>query len=227
MFSRVFTGAFLTALAGMLTRRAANPASPTEQELLQLSVDMGKIVLGGVQSAAVVPSYYAQVAAGMIEASRKFGRPSDADALRDSFIARGILSFDGMAVVDGLQAAAGGFQAAVASSTSPLDRIAIDARKYGLAESALVVHSASQPRGYSIAGIGVDRRATAATSSETAARAFVDDLFRKGKVDTGKHRSASMAGSPRPNAFNSHEVVREGESLMLVRRLCDCGLCRL
>ena len=227
MFSRVFTGAFLTALAGMLTRRAANPASPTEGELLQLSIDMGKIVIGGVQSAAVVPNYFAQVAAGMIEASGKFGRPSDADALRDSFIARGILSFDTMAVVGGLQAAAGGFHAAVASSASPLDKIAIDARKYGLAESALVVHSASQPRGYSLAGIGLDRSATTVTSSETAARAFVDDLFRKGKVDVGKHRSTSMAGSARPNAFNSHEVVREGETLTLVRRLCDCGLCSL
>jgi len=163
----------------------------------------------------------------MIEASGKFGRPSDADALRDSFIARGILSFDTMAVVGGLQAAAGGFHAAVASSTSPLNKIAIDARKYGLAESALVVHSASQPRGYSLAGIGLDRSATTVTSSETAARAFVDDLFRKGKVDVGKHRSTSMAGSARPNAFNSHEVVREGETLTLVRRLCDCGLCSL
>ena len=227
MFSRVFTGAFLAALAGMLTRRAAKPAEPSEAELLELSVDMGKIVIGGIQSAAVVPSYYAQVAAGMIEACRKFGRASDADALRDSFISRGILSFDSMAVVDGLQAAAGGLQAALASSASPLDRIAIDARKYGLAADALVVHSASQPRGYSIASIGIDRHTTVVTSSETAARAFVDDLFRKGKVDVSTQRSASLVGSARPNGFKSHEVVREGEALTLVRRLCDCGLHRL
>jgi hypothetical protein len=209
----------------MLTRRAANPAAPSEEELLELSIDMGKIVIGGVQSAAVVPSYFAQVAAGMIEAGRQLGRSSDVDALRDSFISRGILSFDTVAVVDGLQAAVGGFHAAVASSTSPLDKIAIDARRYGLEASALVVHSASQPRRYSVASVGLDRRAAAATSSETAARGFVDDLFRSGKVDVDKHRSASVAGSSRPYAFQSHEVVREGDSLILVRRLCDCGLC--
>jgi peptidoglycan hydrolase-like protein with peptidoglycan-binding domain len=225
MFSRVFTGAFLTGLAGMLTRRSADPTAPSEEELLELSIDMGKIVIGGVQSAAVVPSYFAQVAAGMIEASRQFGRSSDADALRDSFISRGILTFDTVEVVDGLQAAAGGFRAAVASSTSPLDRIAIDARKYGLETSALVVHSASQPRRYSVASIGLDRRGAPATSSETAARGFVDDLFRRSKVEFDKYRSASVAGSPRPNAFHTHKVVRENDSLMLVRRLCDCGLC--
>ncbi len=224
MFSRVFTGAFLTALAGMLTQRAVDPAAPSEGELLELSIDMGKILIGGIRSAAVVPNFFAQVAAGMIEASGQFGRPSDADALRQSFISRGILSFDTVAVVDGLHAATGGFYAAVASSASPLDKIAIDARHYGLAASALVLHSASQPRRYSVASFGPDRRTAVATSSETAARAFADELFRRGKVDLGQYRSVTAAARvARPGAFHTHKIVREGDTLTLVRRLCDCG----
>src|SRR5215475_16129854 len=42
-FSRVFTGAFFESLAGVLTAKAANPTSPTEQELLAVSQEMGDI----------------------------------------------------------------------------------------------------------------------------------------------------------------------------------------
>jgi hypothetical protein len=53
----------------MLTARAANPASPTEQELLAVSQDMGDLLVAGVRQAPVVSNFYAQVAAAMVQAS--------------------------------------------------------------------------------------------------------------------------------------------------------------
>ena len=68
-FSRVFTGAFFEALAGMLTARAANHSSPTEQELLTVSQDIADLLVAGVRQAPVVSNFYAQVAAAMVQAS--------------------------------------------------------------------------------------------------------------------------------------------------------------
>ena len=53
-FSRVFTGAFFEALAGMLIAKAANPSYPTEQELLAVNQEMGDILVAGARQAPVV-----------------------------------------------------------------------------------------------------------------------------------------------------------------------------
>jgi hypothetical protein len=54
-FSRVFTGAFLDALAGMLTVTSPNP---TEEDLLKISAEMGDILVSGIKKAAVVSNFY-------------------------------------------------------------------------------------------------------------------------------------------------------------------------
>src|SRR5262249_42721797 len=64
-FSRVFTAAFLDALAAMLARE---PGEPNRDNLRSVSQDMGRLLVGGVLLAPVVPDYYSQVAAHMIEA---------------------------------------------------------------------------------------------------------------------------------------------------------------
>jgi hypothetical protein len=60
-FSRVFTGAFLEALAGMLLIRSN---TPTSDDLLAVSNAMGDLLVAAVQAAPVVPEFYSQVAAG-------------------------------------------------------------------------------------------------------------------------------------------------------------------
>ena len=100
-FSRVFTGAFFEALAGFLSATAADPAAPTEEELLAVSGDMADILIEGVRHAPVVPNFYAQVAAAMVQASaaRNQAYPR---VLKAVFADRHILSLELATAIDTL-----------------------------------------------------------------------------------------------------------------------------
>src|SRR6266511_2318166 len=62
-FWRVFTGAFFEGLAGML----ATTDTRDEAALLQVSQDMGAILVQGIRAASVVPTFFSQVAASPSE----------------------------------------------------------------------------------------------------------------------------------------------------------------
>src|SRR5262245_7893631 len=69
-FSRVFTSAFFEGLAGMFTAQAAHD----EAVLLKVAGDAGRIFVTAIRAAAVVPDFYSQVAASMLNvAHRDFG----------------------------------------------------------------------------------------------------------------------------------------------------------
>ena len=87
-FSRVFTGAFLDILARMLS--AAGGA--TDGNLLMVSQDLGALLADGIRTAPVVPAYYSQVAASMIQADRVRNNGRYQPALNSAFVERGILS---------------------------------------------------------------------------------------------------------------------------------------
>jgi hypothetical protein len=84
-FSRVFTGAFLDALSRML------PAA-TDANLLTASHQMGQLLIDGVRTANVVPRFYSEVAAAMIQAASARRLLRARRALRFAFVRRGILS---------------------------------------------------------------------------------------------------------------------------------------
>jgi hypothetical protein len=87
-FARVFTGAFLDALARML--RTAGPAN--DANLLTIARHMGQLLIDGVRTAAITPAYYSQVAAAMIQADRARNNGRYRTALADAFLRRGILA---------------------------------------------------------------------------------------------------------------------------------------
>src|SRR6516165_4493484 len=68
-FSRVFTGAFFECLGSMLTASARDPSTPTSDELLSVANDLAGLLVGAIKQAPVVPNWYAQVAAGMVQAA--------------------------------------------------------------------------------------------------------------------------------------------------------------
>lgn len=70
-FSRVLTGAFFEALAGMLSVIAGGN-DPRPEDLQQVSLHMRDILVDGARAAPVVPRFYAGVAAAMTEASGKY-----------------------------------------------------------------------------------------------------------------------------------------------------------
>jgi len=223
-FSRVFTGAFFEAVAGMLAAKAANPSSPTEQELLAVSQEMGDILVAGAQQAPVVSNFYAQVAAAMVQASAG-KNPKYPPVLKGVFVRRSILSLHAATTVEALHqsvAAAAIAPAGAAGPTEALDTVALPAAHYGL-DQPLLVESPSHPRLLYAVSAAADASSLDPASSITAARAFVDDLFRRGRVDynnIGRPEARLEHG----HRQRTHELVSERGGVRLRRRLFDCGL---
>src|SRR5258707_253824 len=131
-FSRVFTGAFFESLAGMLHTKAANSASPTEQELFAVSQEMGDILVAGARQAPVVSNFYAQVAAAMVQASGS-KNPAYPPILKGVFVRRSILSLHAATTVEALhQSFAAAAAAPAVGATESLDTVALPAAHYGL-----------------------------------------------------------------------------------------------
>jgi hypothetical protein len=222
-FSRVFTAAFFEALGGMLAIAAKNPSAPTEQELLLVSSDMGDILITAIRAAPIVTNFYAQVAAAMVrEASGS--KSAYAPALKSSFVRRSILSVSSAASpqLEGIASVTKAAPAAVAPDQA-LARVAIDGSAYGLGARSLFVFGASQPRAYSVSSAAFDGKMQAVTSSDAAARAFVEDLFRRGKIDLGARKAAAAGSYSSPHALKTHRLVPENGGVVLRRRLFDCG----
>lgn len=192
-FSRVFTGAFFEGLGGMLAAAAKTPTAPTEAELLAASADMGDILVSGIRTAPIASSFYSQVAAAMVQAASA-RRPAYAAALKATFARRSILS---MASVAALPAAAAPSGAEPGPEPA---RIAIDATHFGLDTRALHVFGASH----------------------AAAAAYVEDLFRRGKVRVPEATGVAARAPASPHPLKSHSLVTENGDVVLRRSLFDC-----
>jgi hypothetical protein len=223
-FSRVFTAAFFEGLGGMLAAAAKNPTAPTDQELLGVSTDMGDILMNAIRAAPIVSNLYAQVAAAMVhEAAAR--NPDHAAALKSSFVRRGLLSMSSAAALTrSVASAALGAAGPSGAPEHPLARISIDGGLYGLGKRSLLVYSASQPRAMSVSAAAFGGGSHPPTSSDAAAGAFVEDLFRRGKIHLDARTAAaalSTAGSS--GALKTHRLAPEDGALVLRRRLFDCG----
>jgi hypothetical protein len=223
-FSRVFSGAVFEIMGGMLSRKAAAPDSPTEAELLAVSKEIAQILVEGVKQAPVVPNWYAQVAAGMVTAS------GDVNAayppiLKAAFVRRSILSMESASSVQALQmsVAAAGVTALADPASAPLADMALPASDYGL-DQPLLVGAASHPRRIVARSAAVQTNgSTEPASSSTAARAFVEDLFSRGRVHYGEFAEGD-AHYDHGRRLRTHELVKEKGAIRLRRRLFDCGI---
>ncbi|MBA3914392.1 MAG: hypothetical protein H0X25_11210 [Acidobacteriales bacterium] len=219
-FSRVFTAGFLDALAGIFKLNDHTPDG-----LMQSSLDMAQLLVGGVLNSAVVPDYYSQVAANMLqvgEAAPFSGKYRD--ALRAAFVRRGILSLQASVTLAGLKRPAGkgvAMETAPASSAE-LPTAIISAGQFGLKSTALKVHIAAQPKRYAITGASLMLGPLEPRSAQNAAESYVEDLFQRGRVDVGSHAQPTF-GTSRGLAFRTH-VIQEDEGELLLKRVTfDCG----
>jgi hypothetical protein len=234
-FSRVFSGAFLRALAGIFAAQRGSGSAA----LLQSSVDAAKLLTYGIRTSPVVPAYYSQVAAHMLEGdSAEFGGRYH-DALKSAFVRHGVLSLDaatrlqatlGRAIPAARRARAG----MVASLGGPvvarsehhrespaLPRVALDGESFGLT-MPLFVHAAAEPTRYAVASAAPDLRSVATRAHDHAAATFTESLFQRGRVELGDVPGAESAPS-NPLAHKTHDLREEDGALLLVRRLFDCG----
>ena len=219
-FSRVFTGAFFESLGSMLAAAAETPTAPTAQELLAAATDLAKILVQAVQQAPVVPNWFAQVAAGMVQIAQSFDAKYPA-ILKGVFVKRSILSLHTATSVDALHRS---MAAAVApKEDEPLAEIALVSRHYGL-DRPLLVQAASHARPFLALASAADASPIEPASAATAAQGFVDDLFRSGHVDY------NGAGTPETRIahgrrLRTHRLIPRGTGIRLKRNLFDCGFC--
>jgi hypothetical protein len=225
-FSRVFTGAFLDALAGMLVVTAGQQVRPTEQDLEVVSQHMGDILLAGIQQAPVVSNFYAQVAAGMVQASAA-ADPGYPRVLKSAFIRRHILSLSSAAAVEPFRAALfpSGAAFSLDAPSEALGQLALAGNAYGLGDRPLVVETPSQPRHFPAKAAANAFGSIEPSASESTARGFVEDLFLRGKVDCDGAGVDETRMDP-VLGLKTHRLVDLGSMLRLERRLCDCGLCQ-
>jgi len=225
-FSRVFTGAFLEALAGGYRLASANPG---DADLKQVSHDFARLLIAGALAAPIVPDYMSQVAAAMVAADASANdavRGKYGDILKSAFVRRGILSSQSAAGIAAFQTA--GVTASLrpvsfaAGSGHELPHIALSAAEYGLGDRPLLVRAPSDPRRFSVSAASFGVGLVTPSNSEHAARAFVEDLLQRGHIDIGG------VGQPgvrviHPHTFKTHRLVSSTEGLMLTRILFDCG----
>lgn len=229
-FSRVFTAAFLSALAGMFVV----PESYDEATLEQVSRDAGRLLVEAARQTPVCVPYFSQFAAHMLAADQSEFGGRYAGALRRGFVGHGVLALGDatsgtstrVAATTAMVAspafeASGAELAAEAVETPAVQRIALSGEPYGLDEH-LLVHAPVEPKRFNVSGAAADTGAVPESTYEIAAAGYVEDVFRRGHVAIGPEirTSREIAAAPR---HATHEVVREDGDLILVRRLFKCG----
>jgi len=222
-FSRVFTGAFFEGLAGMFKARPAQD----EENLLQVSHDMGRILVDGIKNASVVPNFYSEVAANILAvADSQFAGSGYREALNSAFVRHGIIppAF-GMALAAPRAAAV----AAVAGGGGgELSRQNLSVAEYGLNVNSIVVFAADQPRQFDVAGAAAAVGAVAPPASNDAAKAFFEDLLRQGRINVSAvatpRAAITRAAAPTTHDTFTHELRPEADGTVTLRRLrIDCG----
>jgi hypothetical protein len=208
-FSRVFTGAFLNVLAGMFRLQKKRD----QAGLLDTARDAATILLAAIRATPVVPTYFSQIAAHMISADAATFGGRYRDALKSGFVRHGVLS---------LQAATSVPAHAPGAEDAPLARIPIPAAHLGLPQDLLVT-AASHPKRFAVSGAAPDIGGTESPGHDDAAASFLEDLIRRGEVDFNGHAVPETAVLA-PKRRKTHEVVQEGDQLVLVRRRIDCGV---
>ncbi len=229
-FSRVFTAGAFEAM-GLALADAAK--APTGSHLLRIARDFSALLVRAVERAAVVPAFFGEVSAQMIEADRVLQKGRYGDALRTAFVRRGLLSLEEATARrrrapgsgpkqtrEGrpVRSAAGG-----ASRADPLPLIRLPGAVFGLGRRALVVRTPLEESGLATRAATPSSGRMPSVPPDETARAFVEYLVRRGRVDFGRHADPGRAAA-HPRIRKTHTLARQAGGLALVRRCFDCGL---
>lgn len=214
-FSRVFTAGFLRMLDGIFQSQPAR----TSDGLLKASQDAGRLLIEGVRRSPVVPGFYAQVAAHMVEADADLFRGRYGQAIRSAFAAVGVLSIRSAAELGASRLAAVPAQAAD-KAQEDLPRVPLSGSAFGLPADLYVWAAAHSPR-FGVAGGMPDVGDTEPPAPDRAATSFVEDLMRRGRIATGTDdiRDAPLA----PSTHTTHTISHGKGGLELRRTRFDCG----
>lgn len=234
--SRVFTGAFFEALAGMFA------TGPQDSDgLRQVSEDAGRLLVDAVRAAPIATSYFSQVAAAMIQADRSQGDRYGA-ALSAAFMRRGIISVTSAIELAGMPMppALGAARAAPPQATDDASDNSyalgygetpdLPSRSITLGGIQVAVHLPAEPLHLAVAPAATGPASDEPLSSEEAGRLFLEQLIRDGRVALPSPKSTALQGVMPKVATQSqsrvtHELVDGNEEVVLrrIRFACCCA----
>jgi hypothetical protein len=142
--------------------------------------------------------------------------------LKGVFVRRSILSLQSASNLTAFQPPIAAFAArSPKEEQGVLARAALPAAQYGL-DRPLLVETPSHARAFLATAAAADATPIEPANAVTAARAFVDDLFRRGRVDYGR------VGRPEARLEHgrrlcSHRLAEEAAGIRLERVLFDCS----
>jgi hypothetical protein len=247
-FSRVFTGAFLDILARMLD--IVGP--PTVNNLRTASAQLGQLLIDGIRLANIVPTYYSQVAASMIQADRERFDSRFQVALTSSFTERGVLEPAAVVALAHAEVPRSVKQpvplgvAAVPMAPMLLTlngesdgylRTAHDAPELPMLSLqtrylTLQVSAANERQRYNVAPASLGAAPTSTRTAEDDARAFVEDLIQLGRIDFEPARAVVapelMPPQTRRPSKRTHTLVVTEDNKVRLKRLhfdCWCARC--
>ena len=198
-FSRVFTGAFLEVLGGMVLKLAGHPHVDDVEEA---SADMGRLLARAIADAPVSTKFFQAVAEQMVLTDGTLFSGKYAEALTSAFVRRNLMPVRSLAAPDAVAAsparaaaaaarhaaAAGGRQTTRATRSETPVRIAIDGATLGLSAKTLYVaappvdDAGAAPA--STLGSITARESTGAPRSADI-QAFCESLIVRGRVSIG------------------------------------------
>jgi hypothetical protein len=222
-YSRDFTGAFFEGLAGML----ATTDTRDEAALLQVSQDIGAILVQGIRAASVVPTFFSQVAATMLAvAASRFSAQGYEAPLRGGFVRHGVLP-PSMAVAATHAPARLAAAAPSPSESKTLPTLQLSVAEYGLGVPSITVYAAAEPKRLQVAGAALAVGAAPSPGEDQAAKSFFEDLLRRGRLKVAKAGKSAAevvrAAAPSTHESHTHELRREGRHMVLRRVRIDCG----
>jgi hypothetical protein len=241
-FSRVFTGAFLDALARMFSASS----SRDEAALAEISRDIGQLLIDAVHGAPVTQAYFSQIAAAMIQADQaRFAGKNNAE-LTGAFLEHGILSVGSTFRIasgpmptpvvppQGAAAAVGPMAGAVVYSYA--DRKSDNAHLLGLGQTpelpvrrldvveeiSFHVHAPEQQPRFAV--VSFARELDGDVTEEASMRDFVHGLIQRQQVDLGTE-SKSITGAGKKRASRTTHSLQLEDGKTVLKRICFscCG----
>lgn len=246
-FSRVFTGAFLDALARMLPIVGA----ANDTNLLATGRDMGQLLVDGIRAAPITPAYFSQVAAAMVQADQGRNAGRYRAALTRSFMDHGILSVEAafdladapvpqarsepvtMAGITGEsgQSVSYGYAGADEDEGFRLGfgetpELPVIAAPFGALTLKAHGPEESSASRFAVAPAAQGPVGEGLLSAEEAVRSFVEDLIQQGRMAAGSSTGLLPELGAGRSSRQTHFLVDDGEGSMLLKREhFDCGHC--
>ena len=239
-FSRVFTGAFLEALGGMVLKLAARPRVDDVQ---QASLDMGRLLADAATAAPVSTKFFQAVAEQMVIVDASLFSGKYAEALTTAFVRRNLMTVRSLAAPEAVgarparaAAAAARFSAAAAGrgprkaakAAAPVE-VGIDGAALGLGVETVYVSAppvddvSAQPASMMA---GMAAREAVIHPRITDVQAFVEALIVRGRVSlpaASGQRKGLVASLSQARKHATHYLdKREGDALELKRIAFEC-----